>query len=194
MVDFEKLSSINFEEEKQPKTPAQDIHKPKSLSKIFIMKRGLFREFSAFYKNEFSKFVVKWNNLRWGYLEKCDKMEKFVLEYIKQSHLEYFNQIDQQQKLEFILCLKEVLFSNRYKKSDSFLQGWNFKIIRKLLYSFSVSLRNQFLKSSHNKYLMQIFLKNRKQAVFDKLSKRNPELESSLEDELHTIEAILSGK
>lgn len=64
MVDFEKLSSINFEEEKQPKTPAQDIHKPKSLSKIFIMKRGLFREFSAFYKNEFSKFVVKWNNLR----------------------------------------------------------------------------------------------------------------------------------
>mmetsp|Transcript_23614 Transcript_23614/g.27116 ORF Transcript_23614/g.27116 Transcript_23614/m.27116 type:complete len:80 (-) Transcript_23614:244-483(-) len=79
------------------------------------MKRGLFRSFSAFYKNKFAKYIKKFNNLRCTVEKKNAKMEEYVNAFIQEHFEEYFHALDLQDQTVFVLKLKEILFSNRYK-------------------------------------------------------------------------------
>ena len=152
MVNFDQITKHDMDNSKIIAEPMQEfeVPRPRKLSKIFIMKRGLYRDISAYYKNQFSDYINKWNNLRCEHSLKSEKMESFILEYIIRVHNDYFQTLSETHKQLFTIRLKEILFSNRYKKSDSFLRGCNFNMIRKLLYSYSVNLRDKYLKCPHN--------------------------------------------
>lgn len=155
------------------------------------MKRGLFRDFSGYYKNKFSKYVIRYNNLRWGYYEKNAKMELFIQQYISDQHSHYFKSLEKDEQILFVLRLKELLFSNRYKKVELFLKDWDFGIVRKLLYSFSTNLRNQFLSIKHNSYLIEQYLMDKQPELHQKLAKDNQMLQDELDAEISTIETLI---
>mmetsp|Transcript_23614 Transcript_23614/g.27115 ORF Transcript_23614/g.27115 Transcript_23614/m.27115 type:complete len:114 (-) Transcript_23614:15-356(-) len=76
-------------------------------------------------------------------------------------------------------------------KADSFLGEADFKLIRKLTYSFKIELRNKFFANRFNKVFFTYFIENENPATLQKLAKNKEWLMQELEKEINYIQSSI---
>jgi hypothetical protein len=130
------------------KVPKENFSKS-PLPRSFILRRNIYRNFSNFYKDLFAKYTKKFMNLRTDLETKDDKMKQFLYEFIEENYEIHYSEMDDEHKQQFMLALKQVLFSHRHKKDDIFVQRIDFKPVRDVMYSYSYKAREQFFSCIH---------------------------------------------
>ena len=83
-------------------------------------------------------------NLRCSQVEKAKKMEEYLENFIEEQFDQQYCCLDIQQRKDFMVALKQVLFSHRHKKNDLFIQGIEFSSVRGVMYSYSYHARSEF--------------------------------------------------
>mmetsp|Transcript_8661 Transcript_8661/g.9847 ORF Transcript_8661/g.9847 Transcript_8661/m.9847 type:complete len:129 (+) Transcript_8661:78-464(+) len=121
---------------------------PKCVNKepprAFILRRNIYRSFGNFFKDLFAKYTKKFMNLRCNAEAKSVKMFQYLNEFIDEHFDQHYVALSEEKKREFIIALKQILFSHRHKKDDLFTNSINFNSVRGVMYSYSFKARDDF--------------------------------------------------
>lgn len=85
--------------------------------------------------------------------------------------------------------LYSILFSHRYKKSDDFLEGVDFKLIRGVLYSYTTESRIELMSNPFFSLSVSNFLNKGKEEFISSKERNKPKMYSEeLKSELIALE------
>ncbi|CAI2362408.1 unnamed protein product [Moneuplotes crassus] len=205
-----KFSESN-ESEKSSKflqEPAQEKKRTLNLSKVqegqeaqkddfewnnFLVRRACFRGLSEFYKKRFSKINISWQRRRVNKKKKTP-MHELIKEFARNEFGKFVDTLGLEEWTEFRNTLYSVLFSHRYKKTDDFLEGVNFSVIRGVLYSYTTELRVELMSNPFFSIMMLKFLEKGKSNFLKEKLKGKPVLYSEeVNSELDSLEEEARG-
>lgn len=155
----------------------------------FLVRRACFRGISVYFKSKFSKINTSWQRKR---VNKKKKVHMHVL--IKEFAIQEFgkpliDKLSEEQWVQFRDTLYSLLFSHRYKKSDDFLEGVNFDLIRGVLYSYTTETRVELMSNPFFSLLILNFLRTGKDRFVQGKVKGKPQLYANeLQTELDSLQ------
>ena len=89
-------------------------------------------------------------------------MDDLIKEFALNEFANVTSKLTEEEWKDFKNTLYSVLFSHRYKKTDDFLEGVDFSVIRGVLYSYTTELRVELMSNPFFSIMMLNFLKNGK--------------------------------
>lgn len=141
----------------------------------FLVRRACFRGLSEFYKKKFSKINISWQRKRVNKKKKTP-MHDLIKQFAKNEFGKMIDNLNEEQWRDFRNTLYSVLFSHRYKKTDDFLDGVDFSIIRGVLYSYTTELRVELMTNPFFSIMMLKFLEKGKSSFLKEKLKGKPAL------------------
>ena len=163
--------------------------------RAFILRRNIYRNFGNFFKDLFAKYTKKFMNLRCSQEIKARKMATYLSDFIEENFEQQYTSLSEEQKDEFMVALKQVLFSHRHKKDDLFTENIDFSTVRSVMYSYSYKARDNFFSWIYRCFFFNFYLDKHKSAFLKKAKKEdNKNLIGEYEKEFRYIEDILKTK
>lgn len=185
-----KDSILNFaSQQEQTKAKSKDSFEWNN----FLVRRACFRGLSEYFKKKFSKINISWQRKRVNKKKKTP-MHDLIKVFATNEFGSMVDTLDQDQWRDFRNTLYSVLFSHRYKKTDDFLEGVDFSVIRGVLYSYTTELRVELMSNPFFSIMMLNFLENGKEAFLKDKLKGKPVLYSEeVKSELDSLEEEARG-
>uniref|UniRef100_A0A7S3NU86 Uncharacterized protein n=1 Tax=Euplotes crassus TaxID=5936 RepID=A0A7S3NU86_EUPCR len=122
-------------------------------------------------------------------------MEKYISDFIEENFDQQYANLNSEQQKEFIVALKQVLFSHRHKKGDLFVTNIDFTPVRDVMYSYSYKARDEFFSSMYRCFFFNYCLDKHKGTFLKKAKKKDTKsLNEEYEKEFNSIEDILKTK
>lgn len=174
------------------KAPSKVLKTP---PRAFILRRNIYRNFANFFKDLFAKYTKKFMNLRCDAKKKSEKMHGYLNEFIDENFDQQYLGLSAEHQKEFMIALKQVLFSHRHKKDDLFIEGIDFSPVRGVMYSYSYKARDEFFDSNYRCFFFNFCLEKHKAAFLKKARREDTKnLIEEYEKEFGAIEDILKTK
>lgn len=130
--------------------------KSKSDSNLFLVRRACFRGFSKYYTNLFAHSNYAWQRQRGNKKKKTDIMV-ILKRFASDEFGKLIDTFSENQWSRFRKTLMRILFSQRYKKGDDFLEDIDFSGIRNVLYHYTTEARIEFLSDPQLCFLFHNF-------------------------------------
>ena len=159
----------------------------------FLIRRAWFRGLSVYFKNRFAKINVSWQRKRVNKKKKTP-MHTLIREFALQEFGPIVERLNDSQWVSFRNTLYSILFSHRYKKSDDFLEGVDFQLIRGVLYSYTTESRIELMSNPFFSLAVSQFIKYGKEEFVNSKVRNKPKMYSEeLKSELEALDDEANG-
>lgn len=154
----------------------------------FLIRRACFRGLSVYYKNKFAKTNVSWQRRRVNKKKKTP-MHDLIKDFAIEEFGPIVERLSESKWVSFRNILYSILFSHRYKKTDDFLEGVDFKLVRGVLYSYTTDSRVELMSNPYFSLVVSNFLaKGKEEFITSKVRNKPNMYQQELKSELISLE------